>query len=85
MSAIDKEPRVRKSPFCDATIRRGALSFTLCDHKFASYRLSENDKNDLPYEPVLTGEAISYIVGIEKSAPERIPVGHLDVTVFSRV
>ena len=53
--------------------------------RFANYRLSENDKNELPQEPVLTGEAISYIVGMEKSAPERIPVGHLDVTVFSRV
>ena len=27
----------------------------------------------------------AYITGIEKSAPERMPVGQRDVTVFSRV
>ncbi len=34
MPAIAIGPRVRKSPFYDATIRHGALSFTIYNHTF---------------------------------------------------
>ncbi len=63
MSAIAIGPRVRKSPFYDATIRHGALSFTIYNHTFmpTSY---ESDP-EVEYSNVVNGVQI-WDVGCER-------------------
>ena len=63
MPAITIGPRVRKSPFYDATIRHGALSFTIYNHTFmpTSY---ETDP-EVEYSKIVNGVQI-WDVGCER-------------------
>lgn len=63
MPAITIGPRVRKSPFYDATIRHGAQAFTIYNHTFLPMRYTSDP--DIEYSNLINGVQI-WDVGCER-------------------